>query len=232
MQKVSPTKTDSSSTHFENGQKQLSDPKAIENNDSDPNVHDGGDVGGPGKHLGDAILDERKSGQQKSPEDSIRQKDPKTDVTMDASKVKDDTDGNLSNNNLFMSEVSNKRSIFDHSWSLMQASASNSATSSLLTSCAETLNHSYCSLKQHTNFAHQCDMGIDSATSEVETLLEEMMPVRGKHISSSKLLRSSPLQSDKSAEQDVDLEQRINALLRLRKAAVAAKYSLFLVPQK
>lgn len=231
-QKVSPTKTDSSSTHFENGQNQLSDLKAIENNDSDPNVHEGGEVEGSGKHPENLILNRIKSSQQKSSENSSGQKDPKTENVMDASKCKHDSYNNLSSQKSFMNEISNKRLVFDHSWSVMQDSVSISSNFSLLTSCAESLNHSYCDLKQRSNFTHQCDSEIDTATSDVEMLLEEMMPVRGKCVARGKQSAPTLSESDKLAEQDVDLEQKVDNLLRLRKAMVAAKYSLFLVPKR
>ena len=220
QKKASPTKTDSSSTHFEKGQKS-SDPKVTGDDDSE------GDHGGTENSDTQPIdIIGTKASQQKS-----SQKSTISEIFNGLVGSKSQASGTKSeaepeNSSDHMQEISAKRHHFDNSWSQIQESARNSNSHALLTSCAQSLERSYCNPSQHATFSEQCDLDIETTTGEVETWLEEMMPSRGR--AGSRVSTPSRLSSDGGT---VDHEQRINDLLMKRKEAVAAKYALFLVPK-
>ena len=213
-EKTSPVKTDSSSTHFEKGQKHTSEIRADDNEDEE---------GAKSSVLNsetqpidsiDRIFNEKHSNKSSSQihEESV----------MAESINSKQSESAIDQDDTFRHQVSTKRRAFDSSWSHLQESCDTGKSSSL-TSCAHSLARSYCNSKQLSSIAMHCDSNIDATTNKIQDLIESLMPARGRS-SDNKVL--APLTTD------IDTEKRINDLLRSRKEAVSAKYASLLIPKK
>jgi hypothetical protein len=200
--KVSPAKTDSSSTHyFENGQKQSSDLKAAGHNHDFHDHNDGEEKGNSETQPKDMI--EINSSEKSS--NGQNEKDTSEDIIRPPS---------------FWNEISSRRQYFDQSWSQIQESVSNDGNLSNLTTCAQHQARSYCNHKQHAIFDEQADVEIENATNKIQLLIETMVPARGRG------------NDCKMTTSGTENEQSIDDLLSVRKDAIAAKYALFLVPKR
>ncbi len=91
-----------------------------------------------------------------------------------------------------------------------------------LTSCAESLSDSYLSMSQFTMRSQECEDDIDRITTELESVLDMMFPARGGRKSNEAL----------TCEKSDEIQGKIAELMLLRKEAVAAKFSILLIPKR
>ena len=216
-EKGSPTKTDSSSTHFENGQKPSPDVAAnVVANEKNNDQHE--------KEM--SSFDVHSVHEKSNGESTIKKSESEQVQRYKTALDGGSSSQNLSDKTSLLDEISVKRRIFDESWSLVQKSISTNANPSHLTTCGQSLAYSYCSTNQHALFAKRCDAEIENATSNMQDLIERMMPTRGR-VADDRLHSKS-----KENMIEVDLDQCINTLLCSRKNTIAAKYALFLVPKR
>ena len=128
-----------------------------------------------------------------------------------------------SEDSIWLREISRRRYEFDFSWSLVNKSIISNGKPSTLSSSAHSLHQSYTNMKQYSTFSEKCDAEIDNVTKDIQEMIETVMPMRG---------RGSNGKDPRHSNGVENIGQNINRLLRLRKQAVAAKYALFLIPQK
>jgi hypothetical protein len=211
---VSSTKTDSASTHIEQGQQQSANIKPSKDNDMDDEAGD--EVNNSETQPMDSIA-------KKSSEHSSQKSNNQLQNSSKADSIcSNQKDGGQDCS--FLDEISSKRRDFDNSWSHLNESMSSNGKSTPLTSCAHLLASSYCDPKQLVSYNDQCDAEIEHDTGEIQDLIETVMPVRGR-VHDSRV--STPARGS-----SVDIEQNIHDLLLARKKAVAAKYALLFMPKR
>jgi hypothetical protein len=226
--KVSPTKTDSASTHIEQGQQQSTEIKP-----SHAHIEQGQQQSTEIKPSHDNDMDdeaeENVDNSETQPTDSIAKKssDQSSQKSNNLLQKSSKADSMCSEQNsdgqdcLFLNEISSKRRDFDNSWSNIHKAMSSNGKSTPLTTCAYLLASSYCAPKQ---LAEQCDAEIEHNTGEIQDLIETAMPTRGRAHGS--------IAPNPSCGPGVNVEESIHDLLLARKKAIAAKYALFIVPKR
>ena len=234
----SPSKSGSNSTHFEQGQKGESSSQSKKGSAEDCNS---------GTHLKEnngIQPSESQSALLKEPEINVEEtlllsslhkpkngcsSNSQSDSLNDKMDAEDDANNELS----WLINICNKYHLFQTS--AVQMELVNPVAIPLhyqgpvvsmktrLTSCADMLTNSYMTVKEFKEQCQQSEDAIVTATTEIETVLENLFPARGKKMA------SIPSTGQQRSTESI---KSIDELLSKRKEALAAKLALLMIPKR